>query len=226
MLGTITNSAVSTTTETQVRANTQPKLGSDRFRTTADDPQGYSPSDVALNLRVSFWGERPRRRRPRRRYRSFFRAMRTSPPLADQARNPSGSGSIPTKAVRPVPPIPEGFEHIANTGSRSAPRGHVGRGKKPGEVEGSPAFPPLPAGRQNPTAPYPFPCVDSRRDAEEAGLSTIVVESPNGDRVHGCPSFRFPVSLRVSAPLREIITAWIRLRGGPSGNQRNETTVR
>jgi len=45
------------------------------------------------------------------------------------------------------------------------------------------------------------------------GLSIIVIEPPNGDPVHRGPSFRFPVALCVSAPLREILTAWIRPRG-------------
>jgi len=38
--------------------------------------------------------------------------------------------------------IPEGFERIANTGSRSAPRVHVGKGNNPGGVEAPAAFAP------------------------------------------------------------------------------------
>ena len=44
------------------------------------------------------------------------------------------------------------------------------------------------------------------------GFSIIVIGSPIGEPVHGCTSSRFPVSLSGSAPLREIFTAWIRLR--------------
>ncbi len=40
------------------------------------------------------------------------------------------------------------------------------------------------------------------------GLSIIAIESPNGDPVHDCLRFRFPVALCGSAPLREISAAW------------------
>jgi hypothetical protein len=41
------------------------------------------------------------------------------------------------KPLRLAPPIPEGFQQIANTGSRSAPRVPVGNGNNPGGVEAS-----------------------------------------------------------------------------------------
>jgi hypothetical protein len=44
------------------------------------------------------------------------------------------------------------------------------------------------------------------------GFSITLIESPNGESLHGCPNSRFPVSLCALAPLREIPTAWIRSR--------------
>ncbi len=43
------------------------------------------------------------------------------------------------------------------------------------------------------------------------GLSISAIASPNGDPVHGWLGFSLPVALCVSAPLREVFTAWIRL---------------
>jgi hypothetical protein len=44
------------------------------------------------------------------------------------------------------------------------------------------------------------------------GFSITLIESPNGESLHGCPNSRFPVSLCALAPLREIPTPWIRSR--------------
>ena len=38
------------------------------------------------------------------------------------------------------------------------------------------------------------------------------MESPIGESLQGCPDFRLPVSLRAFASLREIATAWRRLK--------------
>jgi hypothetical protein len=54
-----------------------------------------------------------------------------------------GIGVDSDEALRPVSSIPEGFQRIANMGSRSAPRLQVGKGNKPGGAEASAAFPHL-----------------------------------------------------------------------------------
>ncbi len=46
------------------------------------------------------------------------------------------------------------------------------------------------------------------RDAEKMSHSIIGMESSTGESLQGCPDSRFPISLRASASLREISTAW------------------
>lgn len=49
-----------------------------------------------------------------------------------------------------------------------------------------------------------------RGDAEKMSHSITGMESPNGESLQECRDSRFPVSLRASASLREIATAWRR----------------
>lgn len=48
-----------------------------------------------------------------------------------------------------------------------------------------------------------------RRDAERKRLSLTVIKSPSGEPFQGFPNAPFTAVLSVSAPLREISSAWI-----------------
>jgi hypothetical protein len=82
--------------------------------------------------------------------------MKTSPPLADQARNPSGSetGRPSDEGRSACSPYPGGISAVS-PGSRSAPRVHVRNENNPEGVEASAAFAPLPGCGIHHNAPFP-----------------------------------------------------------------------